>query len=724
MSVKFVYDMFNPMILQMISCGADKSLIFRKQTDPDSDFRLEHHVAGRTTFYDMAVDSKKNQVITAAQDRVIRVYDSKSGKNENSFKGSLGDDGALIKIAFDPSATFIASSCTDKSIYIFDYKTGECLATTSGHSEIVTGLKFSQDGRHLISISGDGCIFLWRLPLEMTNAIASKLGLPLISDTCQTTTISNRALNLPLLNEPNYRNEAMQPTNGAAYKFSTNSLPSWAKKPFEDRESLQKPSELSLGDEKGEGAYKTLPRGRWAQRIMEEGPSDFILNQGLVKSYANNFESLASRSTPSTPSGTNSPTMKELKLNRISTLSTPTRERAKSSLSSGVEDDDDDRNTTDSDNTYSHDSSYKVTRVASKGAPRYAKNNSGNNFSMVSSMSMANINDMPFDEDDSTNGEEKEKADAKNRYSSLYMSTEHLERIDQRNRYLKSMFENIDKNFENNANSASDDSGINQIDHSLSSTTTSSTLVANGAGSAASPPQPSLRQSISSKFNKAHSPQKTLQPIASYPGSDGGSDDATLSDVTDINQDQAELPSALGGEPPKFAVLDTIKETPAREDGAFSGASTAHSSATGLNAFAAGADTSAGAGIGGGGGNLLLVPGSMTPNQPSMSKKREEMAKTFSDAKKKLESVSEEEAWRELTRSAQPVDAVIHLSCNVLHYIKSLLLSSAAIVRSPPARRQRRHHFLWLSYSLSLSFFLFLRVLCQRLVFPVCVAAQ
>lgn len=651
MSVKFVYDKFNPMILQMISCGADKSLIFRKQTEPDSDFRLEHHVAGRTTFYDMAVDSKKNQVITAAQDRVIRVYDSKSGKNENSFKGSLGEDGALIKIAFDPSATFIASSCTDKSIYIFDYKTGECLATTSGHSEIVTGLKFSQDGRHLISISGDGCIFLWRLPLEMTNAIASKLGLPLISDTCQTTTISNRVLNQPLQSEANYRNEAIHSTNGGAYKFSTNSLPSWAKKPFEDRESLQKPSELSLGDEK-EAGYKTMPRGRWAQRIIEEGPSDFILNQGLVKSYANNFESLASRSTPSTPSGTNSPTMKELKLNRLSTLSTPTRERAKSSLSSGVEDDDDDRNTTDSDNTYSHDSSYKVTKVASKNSPRYVKNNSGN-FSMVSSMSMANINDMPFDEDDSTNGEEKEKADANKRYSSLYMSTEHLERIDQRNRYLKSMFENIDKNFENNANSASDDSGINQIDHSLSSTTTSSTLVVNGGGPAGLPPQPALRQSISSKFNKAHSPQKVLQSISSYPGSDGCSDDATLSDVTDINQDQAELPSALGGEPPKFSVLDTITET-AKEDnaynvadgpafGAFFPANTSAAigaSSIGSGSAFGGADTSPVSGN-------LLVPPSMTSKQPSMSKKREEMAKTFSDAKKKLESVSEEVAWRE-----------------------------------------------------------------------------
>lgn len=648
MSVKFVYDKSLQMRLQMVSCGADKSLMFRKQANPDSDFRLEHQVAGKATFYDMAVDVNKNQVVTASQDRIMRVFDTKSGKNINSFKGSLGDDGALIKVAFDPSATFIATSCTDKSIYIFDYQTGECLATTSGHSEIVTGLKFSQDGRHLISISGDGCIFIWKLPVEMSNAIAAKLGLPLISDTCQTTTISNRALNLPLQspNESAYRNgNDIHQTNGNAYKFSTNSLPSWAKKQFNDRDanSIESPH-----DEGKDIGYKTMPKGRWAQRIMEEGPTDIILNQGLVKSYANTFESLASRSTPSTPSGTSSPTLRELKLNRANALVTPTRERAKSSLSSGVEDDDDDRNTTDSDNTCSHDSAYKVTKVVDKSkGSRFSKQNGGN-FSMVSSLSMANINDLPFDEEESMSVmcEEKEKPDSKNRFNSMYMSTEYLERIDQRNNYLKSVFENNDKsNFESNANSASDDSGINQIDHSLSSTTTSVTMM----------PQPASRQSLSSKFNK------TLSPSKGYPPSDGGSDDATLSDVTDINQDQPELPSAL--EPPKFSILDTIKETPMKED---NGTGTTTSMQPTLTTTTTTAidqranDLFYGDVNGGGGGTTLCSMGSnaftttvtldsmpsttatslATPNQPSVSKRREEMAKTFSDAKKKLESVS------------------------------------------------------------------------------------
>lgn len=46
-----------------------------------------------------------------------------------------------------------------------------------GHSELVTGMRFSDDGRNLISVSGDGCIFVWKLPSEVTTTIRSKMGL-------------------------------------------------------------------------------------------------------------------------------------------------------------------------------------------------------------------------------------------------------------------------------------------------------------------------------------------------------------------------------------------------------------------------------------------------------------------------------------------------------------------------------------------------------------------
>lgn len=67
----------------------------------------------------------------------------------------------------DRSGSFVATSCTDKTLCVYDYIAGECLATMYGHSELVTGLRFTNDSKHLISASGDGCIFVWRMPSEM-----------------------------------------------------------------------------------------------------------------------------------------------------------------------------------------------------------------------------------------------------------------------------------------------------------------------------------------------------------------------------------------------------------------------------------------------------------------------------------------------------------------------------------------------------------------------------
>ena len=42
-------------------------------------------------------------------------------------------------------------------------------------SELVTGIKFTNDCKHLISVSGDGCIFLWALPWGLTHNMKERL---------------------------------------------------------------------------------------------------------------------------------------------------------------------------------------------------------------------------------------------------------------------------------------------------------------------------------------------------------------------------------------------------------------------------------------------------------------------------------------------------------------------------------------------------------------------
>ncbi|NXF15802.1 MABP1 protein, partial [Rhodinocichla rosea] len=163
--------------VRMISCGADKSIYFRtaQKTGEGVHFTRTHHIVRKTTLYDMDVDPSWKYAAIGCQDRNIRVFNISSGKQKKLYKGSQGEDGTLIKVQTDPSGLYIATSCSDKNLSIFDFYSGECVATMYGHSEIVTGMKFSNDCKHLISVSGDSCIFIWRLSSEMTINMRQRL---------------------------------------------------------------------------------------------------------------------------------------------------------------------------------------------------------------------------------------------------------------------------------------------------------------------------------------------------------------------------------------------------------------------------------------------------------------------------------------------------------------------------------------------------------------------
>ncbi|KAM6225828.1 WD repeat-containing protein 62 [Porphyrio hochstetteri] len=163
--------------IQLISCGADKSIYFRNaQKLPDSfNFIRTHHVAEKTTLYDMDIDITQKYVAVACQDRNVRVYSTTSGKLKCCYKGSQADGGSLLKVQLDPSGTFLVTSCSDKSITLINFHSGECMAKMFGHSEIVMGMRFTYDCRHLITVSGDSCIFIWRLGPEITTSMKQHL---------------------------------------------------------------------------------------------------------------------------------------------------------------------------------------------------------------------------------------------------------------------------------------------------------------------------------------------------------------------------------------------------------------------------------------------------------------------------------------------------------------------------------------------------------------------
>ena len=165
--------------LRLVSCGADRSIITRSVEAGESGgvrVTRTRHVVCTALPHDLAVDTS-GQVSVACQDRNVRVYSLAQANNKpRILKGSSSDDGNLVKIVFDRSGSYFATSCTDKSIAVFDFQSGELISSLLGHSEVVTGLTFSHDSKYLVSVSGDSCFFVWKLPKKMTSVMLSKLG--------------------------------------------------------------------------------------------------------------------------------------------------------------------------------------------------------------------------------------------------------------------------------------------------------------------------------------------------------------------------------------------------------------------------------------------------------------------------------------------------------------------------------------------------------------------
>ena len=174
----------------------------------------------------------------------------------------------------------MATSCTDKTLAVYDYYSGECMATMYGHSELVTGLRFTNDGRHLVSVSGDGCVFIWKLPHDMTVTVQARLS----QQSARAAKESRRAVYSsmsggeigsggPLSPELKTDNEEFgspppelfDPSANANnveddYRFSVGQLPHWAKKQIGENNAAK----LSSNNAKG---GVDLPKGRWAQRM-------------------------------------------------------------------------------------------------------------------------------------------------------------------------------------------------------------------------------------------------------------------------------------------------------------------------------------------------------------------------------------------------------------------------------------------------------------------------
>ncbi len=72
----------------------------------------------------------------------------------------------VTRISYSPDGKHIASSSADCTVKVWDTQTGRVTTTFKGHANVVDGVSFSPDGKRIASASADHTLKLWNVDPE------------------------------------------------------------------------------------------------------------------------------------------------------------------------------------------------------------------------------------------------------------------------------------------------------------------------------------------------------------------------------------------------------------------------------------------------------------------------------------------------------------------------------------------------------------------------------
>lgn len=109
-------------------------------------------------------------LVSAGNDKVIRVWDWQSGTTVRRIRGQAGAgiEGQVYATALSPDERWLAvggrfgeGTPYQDDIRLYDFTTGRLVGFLKGHTDAITGLAFARDGKRLISGGGDKLAIIW-----------------------------------------------------------------------------------------------------------------------------------------------------------------------------------------------------------------------------------------------------------------------------------------------------------------------------------------------------------------------------------------------------------------------------------------------------------------------------------------------------------------------------------------------------------------------------------
>lgn len=112
-----------------------------------------------------------NRIISVSEDKTIRIWDARTGELIKKFEAEIGTgpEGMFYASAISSDGKYLAASgypvSTEEGnhIILIDIEKGVQVGTAKGHDNVINSLDFTHSGKYLASGSDDGTIKIWKI---------------------------------------------------------------------------------------------------------------------------------------------------------------------------------------------------------------------------------------------------------------------------------------------------------------------------------------------------------------------------------------------------------------------------------------------------------------------------------------------------------------------------------------------------------------------------------
>lgn len=146
----------------------------------------------------LAIDGMNRKMVSCGLDGIIGFYNF----SESKYLGKLELEAPITKMVYHKGSDLVACALDDLSIVVVDVVTQKVARVLFGHSNRITDLDFSPDGRWIVSVSLDGTLRTWDIPtggcidgIRLPN-VATNVKFSPIGDFLATTHVSSNGISL------------------------------------------------------------------------------------------------------------------------------------------------------------------------------------------------------------------------------------------------------------------------------------------------------------------------------------------------------------------------------------------------------------------------------------------------------------------------------------------------------------------------------------------------